>query len=69
MVSAMVSDTLKVFIFSLVPPGRQMGGPLRSRGRFATLDAGQSRGRSGCGDESSERFQAHVASLCATFPG
>ena len=36
-----------------------MGGPLRSRGQ-ATLDAGQSRGRSGCGDESSERFQAHV---------
>ncbi|CAL1131380.1 unnamed protein product [Cladocopium goreaui] len=34
-----------------------MGGPLRSRG-FATLDAGQSRRRSGCGDESSERFQA-----------
>ena len=58
-------------IFSLVAihqPGRQMGGPLRSRG-FATLDAGQGRRRSGCGDESSERFQAHFAIFARPFPG
>lgn len=45
-----------------------MGGPLRSRG-FATLDAGQSRRRSGCGDESSERFQAHFAIFARRFLG